>query len=777
MRWTHAREWGSSGTRSGGVAVECRPRSRFARCAVLMVIACLGAATVGAQTTGQPPAAGTPSEAKPQIRDDATVESLFVDFLHFATLGRFTAANAYAEALLRHPNLDPRELLALSGKHRKSMQTLLILVQNTEVGPNAAKVIELIEQGQLLERKDDARILSNIALLGGEPQQEYDAVRHLIQSGEYAIPHLVDALHDDTRRNLHRRILSALPKIGRDAVRPLVMALHTSREDVRIELVRALGEIGYPSAVPYLLKLTVDPQVADATRQAAQAAVGRIAALSGRTSATTAPEAFHELAELYYNEDPSVAADPRLDLANVWYWNEKSRRVERTEVETTIFGQVMAMRCAEEALLLQPDRIESIGLWLAANIRREGRLGMDVESGDPGELGRADATRPADWPRALYFSQAAGPRFAHLVLDRAVRDRDALVALGAIEALRITAGPASLIGSETYKQPLVKALQFPDLLVRIRAALALGAALPTQPFSDSDLVIPVLSEALAQTGQRRALVVAPDENHRNRIAGAVRGIDSQAIAEASFYTGLSRARRELEHLSAIFVSTDITEPDLVTAMGDLRREFQFSKTPVVILTSSDRRKTADDVTASDPFTEQVDAQADAAALSAALERIVARTGQKPLDAAAAVEIALQAARTLEAIAAHGRTVFDVTGAEPALIADLSSTSEELRATCAEVLARIPTPTAQRSIAYVAMDDKNSESLRVSVFGSLARSARLAGNQLEPQQVARLLDIAKNEPSLILRTAASQALGALNLADNQASAIIRSFYRG
>ncbi len=708
---------------------------------------------------------------------DATVESLFVDFLHYATLGRFNMAGDYAEALLKHPKLDPREVLRLATQREKSIHTLQMLVANSTVGPNAVKVLELIEQGQQLERQDDKRILANIDSLGGDPQQEFDATRHLIDSGEYAVPHMVEALLDDSRQRLHRRVLTALPKIGKQAVGPLVHALNTTREDVRLELVRALGEIGYPQAVPYLLKLSTQPGVAEASKQAAGAAIDRIASRAGRTMLSSGPDAFYELANQYYNEDPAVAADSRLPSANVWYWNAAGNTLERVEVETIIFGQVMAMRCCEESLLLQADKSDSIALWLASNIRREGRLGMNVESGDASEAGRPDATRPADFPRALYFSAAAGPRYGHMVLERAVKDRDATVALGAIEALRITAGPASLIGSEAYKQPLVQALQFPDLVVRIRAALALGAALPTQTFSDSELVIPVLNEALAQTGGQRVLVVDPAEDNLNRVAGAVRGIDANAVGERSFFAGMSRARKEFEHLSAVFISTAGTEPDIRAAVSELRHEFQFSKTPVVILTKADQRQIAEEIVRADAYCQMVAEDADAAALTAALAEIRARTGQAELSADAALAMALQSARTLDAISAHGRTVYEFAQSEAALIGGLSSTSEELRTVCASVLAQIPSPTAQRSIAHVALDDKNTESLRVATFASLARSARNSGNHLEPAQVARLLDIAKTDANLTIRTAASQALGAVNLADNQASVILRSFHRG
>ena len=193
------------------------------------------------------------------------------------------------------------------------------------------------------------------------------------------------------------------------------------------------------------------------------AAIVRIEQISGRAQRGTPSDLFFQLAEKYYDEDPSVRADPRLAEANVWYWDDTAGKGTLTAVPvpTRIFGQVMAMRTAQEALRIEEDKTNAIALWLTANVRRESRLGLDIENGDPNVTGELDATRPDIFPRALYYTQAAGPRYAHLVLERAVKDRDTAVALGAIEALRITAGESSLIGTEDYKQPAGRGVAVP----------------------------------------------------------------------------------------------------------------------------------------------------------------------------------------------------------------------------------------------------------------------------------------------------------------------------
>ncbi len=171
---------------------------------------------VGAQPAG---------DAPPVAATDASLESLFTDFLHYARLGRFTMADAFAKALLEHADLDPVKLLDLAQADKKSVATLQIIVENSTIGERAARVLELIQEGEFERRQNPELIRANVEKLGGDPQQEYYALRHLADSGEYAIPFMLDVLLDPARSDLKPRVVRALPKIGKAAVNPLVMAL------------------------------------------------------------------------------------------------------------------------------------------------------------------------------------------------------------------------------------------------------------------------------------------------------------------------------------------------------------------------------------------------------------------------------------------------------------------------------------------------------------------------------------------------------------------------
>jgi len=102
---------------------------------------------------------------------------------------------------------------------------------------------------------------------------------------------------------------------------------------------------------------------------------------------------------------------------------------------------------------------------------------------------------------ALVYATTAGVEYLHQALARAVKDKNAYVALGAIEALGTTAGEKSLLYRIGSAQPLIQALIFNDRMVRYSAAIAIAAAGPKESFPESRLVVENLAEALAQNPQ------------------------------------------------------------------------------------------------------------------------------------------------------------------------------------------------------------------------------------------------------------------------------------
>lgn len=701
------------------------------------------------------------------------------DGWHFAAIGRFKYADANFRALV-DSNPDPVALLELARLNDNRHAILIKLLHNTDVGPSAKQFLALLNEGEQLLRIDPYEISVNVAKLMGPPQMAFNATGRLKDSGEYAIPHLIEGLANPEQGELHAAIIRVIPQIGRDALNPLCMALCMDDNVTKAYAIKAMGQIGYRQALPYLAKVAADESQSGEVRAAANEAMAAIGEVGKDVGSM-----FLALAEDYYNDTSSLKADPRADDGNIWYFRDG--KLIFIPVPRAIFNDVMAMRCCEEALNANQNVPGAISLWLAANFRREAKLGMDVESDRPSPLADKDGTRPENNPRAIYFARAAGPKYNHRVLARAFGDGDAGVALGAIAALRDSAGEPNLIGAEDIKQPLVQSLSFPNRQVRIKAALALGSALPKTSFVGAHNVMPVLAEALSASGHRAALIVDPDTASANKLQTALRVAGFDCIIGAN----LSRAKenaREAGMLTydVILLASDIAQPDLAGAVSQLRDHFETAATPILNVAKGGQMTKANQVARDAVGVEVLMAEVvdlgDPAIIEERVNSEISQAsrslGMGQLGADASLSLALQAAAVLRDIAEAGTGVFDFSRAVPALIKAMESKSEALRISCAHAMAMASSADAQTAITKSAMDTNHSDEERLAAFGSLAESARHNGNLISKSPLIKdLIEFVMNEQDLVLRAAGSKALGALDLPTNRAGEIIRKQHAG
>ncbi len=715
-----------------------------------------------------------------KVTNGRSQKTLAEDGLHYAVMGQFSYADANFKAL-DAANPDPVALLELVRMNPNRQDTLLKVINNADVGESARRFLSILGRGEELLRRDPYEIVANINKLGGSPRMAYNATNRLKVSGEYAIPHLLQALQDSGRSKIHAFIIQVIPQIGRSGLNPLVQSLGMSDDVTKAIVINALGKIGYKQAVPYLAKLALDSKQSPEVRTAAESALSRL----GVTGSSDPAPLFYDLAGLYYDNTDSLQADDRSDEANVWYLRGNDLRY--IPVPREVFNDVMAMRCSEEALKLQKDLDGAVALWLAANYRREAKLGMDVESDQPSPLANKDSTRPEEYPRSIYFGRAAGAKYNHMVLGRAYKDRDAGVALGAIAALRETAGEPSLVGAEDIKQPLVQCLSFPNRQVRVKAALALAEALPKTPFSGSENVVPVLSEALMQSGRQAALVVDGDEALRNKLQGLLRAVGYECAVGATLHEGIQNGREaNLAAFDLILVGSDIDKPDVSTAIAELRKSFDTAATPILVVAKEGEVGKAARITRDAAGVEVLDAFVvdigDVEKIRAQVAGRIARAsqtlGMSTLGADLSLELAIRSANMIRLVLESNLSVYDAAKASSSLMSALKSQSEALRTASGHALALVPSAEAQEALTEYALDASRGAPERITAFGALAESGRRNGNLLgDKEVVSRLIELTMNESDLVLRAAASKALGALNLPSNKASEIIRAQHNG
>ena len=473
-------------------------------------------------------------------------EGSWNEFLHYAKIGRLDLAKSYAQVLLEsEPNAV--ELLALSEANPQSDTLLKKASENPhdlELAELSKKLLNLIEKGRFIQRCEPKIIAQEVRRLSSTARGRVAGVKRLINAGEYAIPYMLDALADNSRQQEWHNIIWALPQIGQSAIRPLAAALETENAPVKVEIIKALGEIGYPQSLPYL-KYVVEKDGSDELRNLATQSIKQIDPATLRLSAA---QLFFSLSEDYYYHAESLAPAQDADFANIWFWDKELQRLVREKVDKDYFNELMAMRTCEWGLKADPEFGRAIGLWLAAYFKAES---TGVEMPDYFGSGHADAA---------VYATTAGPEYLHQALARSLKDKNAYVALGAIEALATTAGGKSLMYRMGLTQPLVKALSFNDKAVRYSAAIAIAAAGPKVKFPEHSLVVKNLAEALRQTAQQASEAAQPNGWDKQLV-------DSYAVRAAIVFLKLAQTRNHIIDLSA-------AQDALIEATGDDRAKIQ-----------------------------------------------------------------------------------------------------------------------------------------------------------------------------------------------------------
>jgi hypothetical protein len=468
-----------------------------------------------------------------------TIEENWNDFLHYTKIGRFDLATGFAQTIL-NSNPDPVKLLELSKANAQGYQ---ILLRVNEAAPDAQlaqvtrQILDLIEKGNYIRRADPRVIVTEVQRLSSTERGWFTAVKRLRNAGEYAVPFMLNAMADNSRQAELPNIVRALPQIGRDAIRPLAVALQTDNVAIKAQIISALAKIGYPQSAPYL-KYIVENDNSTEIRELAKEGLSRI---DPGTLKLSAAQLFFGLAEKYYYHSQSLTPAEDTDFGNVWFWNAERRVLVRVEVSRAYFNELMTMRCCEWALKSDAGFGPAIGLWLAAFFKAES-AGIEKM---PAYFGDSHAD-------ALVYATTAGVEYLHQALARAVKDRNAHVALGAIEALGTTAGEKSLLYRIGPAQPLLAALSFNDIKVRYSAAIAIGSAGPKEPFAESKLVVANLAEALGQNGNQLDKSTA----------------DSYALRSAKVMLSLAQTRNPVVNLS-------LAQNALVSAVNDQRKEIQI----------------------------------------------------------------------------------------------------------------------------------------------------------------------------------------------------------
>ncbi len=700
---------------------------------------------VRADGPAAPPAMAAPGDIGKHVED----------FWHYAKIARYDLATAEADKILG-AGATPLDVLksftAVSADHKDDLDQWFARWQKVDgLSVPAGKLSAVLDEGRLALRQDPAYIDEQIQRLSVNERAYMLAVDRLRGCGELAVPAMLDYIKNPAKAEFHGALRRALVDLGKAGLNPLVVATAAKDQITLLTVVNTLGDIGYDVSVPYLQELAQSADQTAAVKTAATISLGKL----GATVKGKAANSFYDLAERFYNDKATVTADPKAKVAFVWSWAE-DRGLTKKDVAPVIFNKILAMKAAEKALALDAANQSAISLWLAANYEREVLTPADMP----------DATRPEGWLGAHYYGVSSGHRYLNEALARTLKDGNSSASLAIVKSMGQIVGGSELTAGST--PAVVDAMAYPDKAVRLEAALVVAKAMPNKAFAGQDRVVPLLSEAVAQTGKRGIVLVLKSEDEINKYTAALEAAGFTVAGATKADAAIIKAS-SMPAVDAFLVSEDAGNAQVDGLIAMAAGSTRFAATPKVVIVGSGASPYA--VRAVTDKLVSVTTETDPAQVVTAVDAGMSKGGVLPIAADTATNLSVRAADLLAGIAESKATTLDASTAIPTLIGALADSRPAVAKAAANALGKTGDKSAQAALLAKAADEKAPEELRLANLAALGGSAKVGGNQLSADDVAAVKKLADSAASPALRNAAAEVGGSLNLSPEQTRDLI------
>ena len=711
------------------------------------IVMCMGA---GASTSFAAPS-GT------VVRQDADQARMVDDFLHYVLIAKPDLAEATGRSLFDSGITDAQlaDVVRSEGLGDKVERALSRGRGMAGVGPMVTRFEDALEQGRLDLARNQDRIADAIKMLNGSLRSQLMARRRLVEAGEYAVPALLEELISTESPDMELRVTEVLEEIKRQAVLPLAAALPSLSPVVQTKVCRILSNIGWPTAIPFLLELGTASKTSPDVKEAAMTAFRRLGGTSTDVSA-----AFTALGTKFFEQEQSLVAYPSDPMNMVWSYGPHAGLVP-VPVPTSIYSQVMAMRCTRTALAADSTNRRALATFVAADLRRENQLGAD--EADPFE---ADATYTPQ-----FFATAAGSTIGRDVLAMALDANDTALIRDAIVALGQTVGRGNMFPS-AGRAPLLECLRYPDRRVQYDAALVLGEALPAQAFTGDNLVVPLLASAVRSGGDSYAVVAAPTEEDQSRLAGMLTGAGFKIVASGETFYDLEPEISKAAGVDLVLIEGSSAK--VVEMVGRVRSFDRTGATPVLVVTDATEGIKLDREFAQDRATMTWNGAGSDDQFGAAVDHLLDIAAGGRMGEADAFLYTQDALRTLATIARSKSSVFDIAAAKPALLEAMGVFQGQMRLMVADVVALIGSPDCQRALVETALSASDADD-QVYLLGAAAHNAQLFGNRLDASQVGAIRKLIADNTSSTgasdVADAAGRLYGALDLPTDEAVRLI------
>jgi hypothetical protein len=636
----------------------------------------------------------------------------------------------------------PDDATLLAVRDRFGEGSFLRILDDPATRPFAQPLVEALAAAARRAAARPDRIAQLVADLTRSPEEQDYAVRRLRESGPYAVPSLVEALRRPGLSAEERRLLIAnIGRLDRSAVPPLAAVLESPEPDLAAAAATALGRIGAPEALPFLMVPAASPQAPEPVQAAARAAIARITGRPFDAQPRSPVRVLTDAAWALHRQQVEFPEERRV----IWSWDEARKAPVAREVSPAEAATILGLHFARQALRLDPnDRSAQVAQLSLALQGAVDRAGVDA--------------LPAREPATFAAATATGPALLADVLQTAVADGKTDLAAAAAAALaKVTDRAALFVGPRPH--PLARALAQPGRRLQFTAARGIVALAPDRTFPGSSQLVPTLTRFVVNQPPPRAVVIDGNPDRGARMAGLLMALGYHTELERTGSAGFLAAAAAAD-VELILVSADLFFGawNLIDTLANLQADARTAGLPLFVYGPADlkiRRPNLEHdfpgirflVPPLEPRMLELELHGRPAILTAA-----ERTGY-----------AREAAALLARIAADPRTPFlaDLAAVEPDLAVALAA--PETAPAIVAVLSDLPVPDAQRSLAAVVLDPSRPPDFRSQTATRLVHSIKRFGPLLTAEQEARLLAIRNQEGDEAVQAALAAILAALKSA--------------
>lgn len=641
------------------------------------------------------------------------------DFIHYVLIGKPDLAQAAGEAVLG-ASVSDADLATVVDEGELGERLARALSRSRSmagVSDLATRLEGRVEAGRQNLARDPQRIAHAIVMLGKTQRERRLGEERLAAAGEYAVPQLLKVIVDAKDPTAELAAMNNLVAMKRLAVTPLGLSLNSLDPVSQRKVVSVLSDIGWPTALPFIVDLAARPSTSVEVKAVCEAAFNR---LGGTTRDVTAQ--YTALARRYFDRETSLVPYADDGANNIWSHDDASGfgSLNAEQVATSVYCDVMAMGLARRALAADTSNAAALAVYVAADLRRENTLGSDFQAGRYSPQ---------------FFATASGPSICNEVLGMAIDARDGALIRDAIAVLANTAGSNGIVQTGG-RAPILEALGYSDRRVRIDAALALAAARPGQSFPGDFRVVPTLAAAVSDTGAARAAVLGGSNEDRRAISEQLSQLSFAAVAAGASFDELENDVVRAEGVDLVVVRG--SGDGLRSAMARVRASGLTAAAPMVVISAAaDEAELRRDFKNDRGVTVWVEGMPAETFRTAAASAMSSMSGS-PMDESESAEYAMRAAVALRGLASSGSKTFAISDAEPALLRALANRQGGLRLMVAEVLSLLGSADAQRALIDAALASTGEEQVALCDFA--AHAARSTGTKGDERQLAALREL-------------------------------------